>query len=137
MTLGEYLKRRVRQGLRVIYKGQRKVRPNQLGPSKEKLKKELPSISVRFFEKYFRFSVGTHLALVCDAVGRNVTNVQRSLYSVVVVNQPKKHYNNNARWTRCWRSIPEENYANGRINDKAYAHCQASADHRLAALSLS
>ncbi len=76
------------------------MRPNQLGPSKEKLKKERPAISVRFFKKYFRVSVGTHLVLVCDAVGRNVTNVQRSLYSVVVVNQPKNHYNNNARWTR-------------------------------------
>ncbi len=50
-----------------VHKVQRKVRLNWLGPSKEIIKKELPSISLRFFEKYFPVSVGIHLASsACD-----------------------------------------------------------------------
>ncbi len=51
MTSGEYLQRGVRQNLRVVHKAQRKVRPNWLGPSKEKNKKEIPSISHSLFGK--------------------------------------------------------------------------------------
>jgi hypothetical protein len=63
MTSGEYLQTGVRQGLPVIHKSQRKVHPNQLGPSEEKIKKEFPSISLRFY-KYFSVSVGTLLVCV-------------------------------------------------------------------------
>ncbi len=52
-TLGEYLQRGIRQGPRVVHKAQRKMRLNRLGPSEEKLKKELFSISLYYFEKYF------------------------------------------------------------------------------------
>ncbi len=48
---GEYLQRGVHQDLHVVHKVQQKVRPNRLGLSQEKIKKEFPSISLHLKKK--------------------------------------------------------------------------------------
>ncbi len=57
-------------------------------------------------------------------------NACRSLYSAIVVNQPKKIIAINTKQTRYLRSIPQENNTSAKINGNAHAHCPSSVDHR-------
>jgi hypothetical protein len=48
---------------------------------------------------------------------------------VVVVNQPKEVRTINTKWTKYFRSVPQESITREKINGNIYVHCTASTDH--------
>jgi hypothetical protein len=88
-----------------------------------------------FLHRWWRKAGGSRQCwlTVLDRSRGIVMNTNGSLYSVIVVNQPKKIIQINTEQTNIWGVF--HNTA-GKINDNIYIHCLVSADHGFGCLRI-